>query len=172
MTALTRLPLQIVRTGASLGLELARFVERRVRGGDEERAAPPASRPSPSSPTTARTPAARPTPAKSPEQAAREAAPESPTPLAAPEPAEPQPEFAERHLDTADEQVASFGPATDAGATITVAAPWSGYDDMGAASVVERVRASDDTTKALVLLYERQGKNRKTVLAAAGGGPA
>ena len=159
MTALVRLPFRLVRAGASLGLDAVRFVDRRVRGEEQAPPAPPASTPMP--PSIRDTAPVTPDPA----EAAAAAAPRAPEP---PMPDGVQPEFEERHIDTEAEEVASFGPEADAGATITVAAPWSGYDKMGAQDVVERVRDADDATKAAVVLYESQGRNRKTVLAAAG----
>ena len=161
MTALVRLPFRLVRAGASLGLEAVRFVDRRVRGEEQAPPAPPASTPMP--PSIVDTAPVTPDPA----EAAADAAPRAPEPPQVPDGV--QPEFEERHIDAEAEEVASFGPEADAGATVTVAAPWSDYDDMGAQDVVERVRDADDTTKAAVVLYESQGRNRKTVLAAAGG---
>ena len=65
------------------------------------------------------------------------------------------------------EQVASFGPSDDPGSTIEVHAPWPGYDEHSAAEVVKRVRSGDEATRAVVLLYERSHKARKSVIAAA-----
>lgn len=184
MTGLVKLPFRLARTGVSLGLEVARFVDRQVRGGsgDAARPASPQQREQQrSQPGTAngRATSARTSPP--PQQAA--AAPSPPTraqqapedfvvpPSAQPAPPSdaPQPEFQERHIDAEAEEVASFGPEEDAGAQVTIGAPWPEYDGMGAQDVVARVRDADDTTKAMVLLYERQGKNRRTVVAAAGG---
>ena len=47
--------------------------------------------------------------------------------------------------------------------------PWEGYDSDSAAEIVRRVRAADDATKAVVLLYEGHHKGRRTVLDAAHG---
>ena len=46
--------------------------------------------------------------------------------------------------------------------------PWPGYASMNAPEIIDRVRVSDDTVKAVVLLYERSHRARKTVLRAAG----
>ena len=82
----------------------------------------------------------------------------SPAPVApAPEP----------HVSSEPETVASFGPADSPGATLEVDPPWPGYDDHSAAEVVKRVRAGDEATRAVVLLYERTHKQRKSVIAAA-----
>jgi hypothetical protein len=52
-------------------------------------------------------------------------------------------------------------------ATIAVDTPWADYDDMTAADIVKRLRRSDEATKAVVLLYERANKGRKSVVDAA-----
>jgi hypothetical protein len=69
------------------------------------------------------------------------------------------------------EEVASFGPAEDPGARIHVDAPWPDYDQHPASEVVKRVRMGDDATRAVVLLYERTHKARKSVIAAAEASP-
>ena len=51
-------------------------------------------------------------------------------------------------------------------ATIAVDAPWDGYDEMKATEIAKRVRKADAATKAVVRLYERANKQRKSVLAA------
>ena len=48
-------------------------------------------------------------------------------------------------------------------------APWSGYDTQPAAAIVARIRAADEATKAVALLYERGHKGRVSVIRAAGG---
>src|SRR5829696_2655245 len=100
----------------------------------------------------------------------------SPAPTAPPEPP-PAPEAEllgdePTHVSREAETVASFGPADDPAPTIDVHAPWSGYDDQPAAEIVKRVRAADEATKAVVLLYERGHKSRSSVIRAAGGQPA
>jgi hypothetical protein len=47
-----------------------------------------------------------------------------------------------------------------------VDAPWDGYDRMRAADIVDRLQAADEATRAVVRLYEAQGKARSSVLAA------
>jgi len=52
--------------------------------------------------------------------------------------------------------------------TVHVGAPWEGYDRMRAADIVARLRSADAATRAVVRLYEQQGKARSSVLAATG----
>lgn len=69
-----------------------------------------------------------------------------------------------------DEVVAEFaepGAEDGAGAQIEVEAPWDGYDAMAAQAVVDRIAESGPEQLAVVELYERFHKNRRTVLAAA-----
>ena len=69
----------------------------------------------------------------------------------------------------ADEDAAmSLGTATP-GATLRVDAPWEGYEKMRAPDIVTRLKASDDTVKAIVRLYEGTHKKRKSILDATGG---
>jgi hypothetical protein len=75
------------------------------------------------------------------------------------------------HIDTEPTVVESFGPADDVGdvgGTITVDEPWDGYADQPASAIVTRLRDADLATKAVVALYERGHKNRRTVLKATG----
>jgi hypothetical protein len=55
------------------------------------------------------------------------------------------------------------------GAVVHVDEPWPGYAAMNAPEIIDRLRVSDDAVKAVVLLYERSHRARKTVLRAAGG---
>ena len=87
----------------------------------------------------------------------------------APASAAPEPP---RHVSSEPETVASFGPADAPGATLDVQAPWPGYDTHPAAEVVKRVRQGDEATRAVVLLYERSHKARKSVIAAAEAPPS
>jgi hypothetical protein len=106
------------------------------------------------------------------EAAARpEPRPRRPTPVRRPEPPEPEAErLGERpaHISSGAEEVASFGPADDPSAQVEVEPPWPGYAEQPAAAIVARVRAADEATKAVVLMYERRHKKRRTVLQAAG----
>jgi hypothetical protein len=98
-------------------------------------------------------------------------------PVVTPEPPEPvaatidfdapsEEELARRHVDSEPELAYESGPADDVGAEVHVEAPWEGYDRMRAADIVARLRAADDATRAVVRLYEQQGKARSSVLAA------
>ena len=67
---------------------------------------------------------------------------------------------------------ASSPPADEPGSTLEVQAPWPNYDEHPASEVVKRVRAGDEATRAVVLLYERTHKRRKSVIAAAETAPS
>lgn len=179
MTSLVRLPLTITRSAVGLGFDAVRLVSRLVTGGGEDatttvRDATAAA--APPKPTTGTGTPRRAPSATNGNGTATTAAPkvEDVSPLdtsepapppagAAPLPTEPEP----AHVDTEAEEVASFGPADDVGATIQVDEPWDGYDEAPARDVVARLRDADLATKAAVLLYEQQGKGRQTVLEAA-----
>jgi hypothetical protein len=75
-------------------------------------------------------------------------------------------ELAPRHVDSEPALAYESGPADDVGAEVHVDVPWEGYDRMRAADIVARLRAADDATRAVVRLYEQQGKARSSVLAA------
>ena len=51
-------------------------------------------------------------------------------------------------------------------ATIRIDAPWDGYDTMKAGDIVERLRTADATVKAIVRLYEQNGRKRKSIVTA------
>jgi hypothetical protein len=112
----------------------------------------------------ARRPAARPSGAR------RRTRPQAPRPVAeAPAPG-PEAELlgdVPTHVSRNAEPVASFGPSGDPAASLEVQAPWPRYDEHTATEVVKRVRAGDEATRAVVLLYERTHKQRKSVIAAA-----
>jgi hypothetical protein len=72
------------------------------------------------------------------------------------------------HVDSEPILVYESGPADDVGAVVHVDAPWDGYDRMRATDIVARLRSADAATRAIVRLYEQQGKARSSVLAAAG----
>jgi hypothetical protein len=77
-------------------------------------------------------------------------------------------ELAPAHIDSDPALAYEAGPADDVGAEVHVDAPWDGYDRMRAADIVARLRSADDATRAVVRLYEQQGKARSSVLAATG----
>jgi hypothetical protein len=96
--------------------------------------------------------------------------PEPPEPVAAPVDfdAPSDEELVPRHVDSEPTLSYEAGPAEDVGATVHVDAPWDGYDRMRATEIVARLRSADAATRAVVRLYERQGKARSSVLAASG----
>ena len=77
--------------------------------------------------------------------------------------AAPQPR--ERTPTEPDALVETEGSATPH-ATIRIDAPWEGYDAMKAGDIVARLRGEDPTVKAIVRLYEQNGRKRKSILAA------
>jgi hypothetical protein len=82
----------------------------------------------------------------------------------APEPAEPA------HLDIDDElvqEVADPGAEDGAGAQVSIAEPWSGYRELRAADVIERLAAASPAELAAIELYELSSRKRRTVVAAA-----
>jgi hypothetical protein len=82
----------------------------------------------------------------------------------APEPTEPA------HLDTEDElvgEVADAGAEDGAGAQVRIAEPWSGYRELRAADVIERLPTASPEELAAIELYELASRKRQTVVAAA-----
>ena len=75
-------------------------------------------------------------------------------------------ELAPAHVDSEPVVAYEAGPSDDVGAEVHVDVPWEGYDSMRANEIVARLRAADDATRAVVRLYESQGKARSSVLAA------
>jgi hypothetical protein len=75
-------------------------------------------------------------------------------------------ELAPTHIDSETVVAYEAGPADDVGAEVHVDPPWDGYDRMRAADIVDRLRAADEAMRAVVRLYEAQGKARSSVLAA------
>jgi hypothetical protein len=139
-------PTPSAEAGAAAG---ARREAERV-AADEAAARRPAARPSGA---RRRTPRPRPAPAPAP-------SPGRDAELLGDEPA---------HVSTDAAPVASFGPGDEPGATLVVEPPWPNYDAHPAAEIIRRVRAGDEATRAVVLLYERGHKARKSVIAAAEG---
>jgi hypothetical protein len=58
------------------------------------------------------------------------------------------------------------GAADGAGSDLRVAEPWPGYDRMKADEVIDRVGAASAEELAVIELYERQERDRRTVVAA------
>jgi len=75
-------------------------------------------------------------------------------------------ELTPSHVDSEPVVAYESGPADDVGAQVHVDAPWDGYDRMRAADIVDRLQVADEATRAVVRLYEAQGKARSSVLAA------
>lgn len=74
---------------------------------------------------------------------------------------------AERAVDPATEAVETEGSAAP-GANLRVDEPWPNYGKMKAPDIVDRLRTSDEATKAVVRLYEQTHKKRKSILDATG----
>jgi hypothetical protein len=169
MHTLLRLPLILLEVALRGGAGALRDIVK-LLGGDGDEARPPAPAPGRPDPRhDAEVVAAQEARAR---RARRRAAP-APAPAPAPEPV-PAPEAEllgeePAHVSRGDEAVASFGPADDPSATLNVQAPWEDYDAQPAAEIAERVRAADEATKAVVLLYEQSHKARASVIRAAGG---
>jgi outer membrane biosynthesis protein TonB len=182
MTSLITLPirlsLEITVRAAKLGIGVVRAVAGALETDKAEQRAPWPVEDVPVAPAPTNGRAAAPAPEPPP--------PPEPPPLPeAPPPREPPPapqhveapidfdapaeeELAPRHVDTDATIAYEAGPAEDVGAAIHVEAPWEGYDQMKAAEIVKRLRSANDATRAVARLYERQGKARASVLAAAG----
>jgi len=172
MHTLLRLPLILLEMALRQGAGAVRDILRLVAGGGEDESpSAPAERPAPArrdaeavgaQEARARRPEARPRnagrrrPATPPERSGDEASGRGRV--------EPP-----AHVSAGAETVASFGPADDPSPAIDVRAPWDGYDAHSAAEIIKRVRATDEATKAVVLLYERGHKGRASVIRAAGG---
>jgi hypothetical protein len=189
MNTLLRLPFSVaettVRTGLSIAtvpLKVASAPLRLVQGvlsGDDDASPEPATYrvsqappPSVASAATTAPPVPRPATARPPR--VTPVAPPAPAAARAPAPPSPGPEAellgdVPAHVDRAATPVASFGPADDASATLSVEAPWDGYDRLTATEIVGRLRGADEAVKAVVLLYERQHRARRSILDAAGG---
>ena len=169
MHTLLRLPLILLelalRQGAGAVKDILRLV---AGGGEDESPSAPAERPDPvRARRDAEAVAAQEARARRPEARPRNAARRRPVTQPAPAPApEAEPSA---HVSAGAESVASFGPAGDPSADVDVQAPWDGYDAHPAAEVIKRVRAADEATRAVVLLYERGHKGRASVIRAAGG---
>jgi hypothetical protein len=100
----------------------------------------------------------------------------APAPPAFDQPAEPAPaapaldEPAEpAHVSEEPELVSEFaepGAEDGAGASVTIAEPWPGYDQMPAGRVVARLAGATPAELAAVQLYESSNRDRQTVRAA------
>jgi hypothetical protein len=181
MHTLFRLPLILLEMALRQGAGAVKDILRLVTGGGDDGERPFATAPDPGAArraaetvaaeeARARRPAARPRTAtrRRPAPAPAPAAPPAPVPAPEAELLGEEPAHVSREAET----VASFGPADDPSPNLEVLAPWPGYDDQPAAEILKRVRAADEATRAVVLLYERGHKRRASVVKAAGGQPA
>jgi hypothetical protein len=80
------------------------------------------------------------------------------------EPAEPAHVSEEPELVS---ELAEPGAEDGAGASITIAEPWPGYDQMQAKQVISRLAAATPAELAAIQLYESSNRDRQTVRAAA-----
>ena len=179
MHTLLRLPLILLELALRGGAGALKDILRLVSGGSAEAERPyvpsPEAEAEAAAAASARRDAERLAAAEAAARrpAARPSAARRRTRPAAPRPVEPAPEPSPpAHVSSEPEAVASFGPADAPGAMLEVAAPWEGYDQHSAAEVVKRVRSGDDATRAVVLLYERSHKARKSIIAAAEASPS
>jgi hypothetical protein len=153
MPDLLRLPLR----AAALALAPTRFAVKTVWGllhpGDADERPPAATAPVPEPAPTA-PPQTRPQPRRPPPspKAARRAARHEPTRGQA---------AALRERQREREQAAG-GPGP--GPEITVAEPWSGYEQMGEEAILDRLVGADQAVRAAVRLYESVNAGRTQVL--------
>jgi hypothetical protein len=63
-------------------------------------------------------------------------------------------------------EVAEPGAEDGAGAELEVDQPWEGYNDLTAEEAIARIGGADAAELAVIELYERSHKQRRTVLAA------
>lgn len=151
MTRLLRLPARLAGAAAGAArstLQLAEAAAEAAIGrvcdrghGDGERAPAPAAPPAPPAADLS----------------------EPPPPTAVPEPTRGQ--AARIRAERRAAEQTEDGP----GARIRVDEPWPGYSKMNAPEIVDRLRSADAAVKAVVALYERRHRKRKTVIEAAGG---
>jgi hypothetical protein len=148
-----RLPLEITVRAAKLGVDVLRAVTGLLEHDSADERAPwPEAE------------VAQPQPQAEPIVVEDLIVPEPPAPEIIEAAAAPPP--APAHVDSEPELAYEAGPAADVGAEVHVDAPWDGYDQMRAADIVTRLKGADDATRAVVRLYEQQGKARSSVLAA------
>jgi hypothetical protein len=160
---------ELARTAVAIGEVVGEAAVRRVRERRDDTSSErvPASAPSPQPPAPARpmrterpAPVA---PAAEPEPLAVVPDPELEPLASVPEPTRGQAarlREREREAERTDDSP---------GAQVRVDEPWPGYAAMNAPEIIDRVRAADDeAVRAIVALYERSHRKRKTVLRAAG----
>ena len=146
-----RLPLEITYRAAKLGVEVVRTVAGLLEHDSADQRAPWPAEEDVSAP-----PVAEPVAVEEVEHI------EAPVDFDAPS----EEELAPAHVDSEPVVAYEAGPSDDVGAHVHVDPPWEGYDRMRAVDIVDRLRAADEATRAVVRLYEAQGKARSSVLAA------
>ena len=166
------LGLSVARRGVGLGFDVAKVVAGLVLPG--QRSADDTVRAMPTAPL-------RPDPRAhaGPAPSVTPPTPPPPPPGArpAPPPDEPPPPGLEgRYVgpeggppgDLPDEEaelVAEVGDPNEVGASVHVEGePFPGYDALRAPEIVARLQDADESTRAIVRLYEQSNKQRKTVL--------
>jgi hypothetical protein len=170
--SVARLPITLVEQGLSVAGSAVRLVGRVAdRGGDGAQDTPWP----PPEPADVAPPVVAPDVDAVVDAAVEAAPPPEPTPVEVPaesgraaglEPDPPEPvHVSEEPVLVAE--VAEAGAEDGAGAELSVAEPWDGYDAMTAAEIRRRLREADAATAAAVRLYEAANKGRSTVLAAA-----
>ena len=87
-----------------------------------------------------------------------------PTPTPPPPPSPPEPAHVDREAVVVVES-ADSGAADGAGAEVSVAEPWDGYDALTAKDVMAQLATADPALLAIVRLYESAHRKRRTVLA-------
>jgi hypothetical protein len=152
VSSLVTLPLRLGLRVAGIVLHPVVKVAEQVFGGSQNGAPPEREAPPQAVPAPRRTPAPPPAPPR--------AEPES----RADEPPEPV-HVSEEPVVVAE--VADQGAEEGAGAQVTVAEPWEGYSRMKAADVIDRLAVATPEEIAVVQLYERTHRRRKTVVEAA-----
>jgi hypothetical protein len=160
---LPKLVTDFAATAVRNSMQFVDSVVERVRAARAGEAKPTAERP----PAPTRAPRSASTPRR-PRPARTEAPPAAPPPPdpapvdVVPEPTPGQAASIRAERRQAEQTEDSPGPE------VHVDEPWPGYASMNAPEIIDRLRVSDDAVKAVVLLYERDHRARKTVLRAAG----
>jgi len=163
-----RLPKKVTDFAATAVRTSLQFVEdtvERVRAGRGGEARPVPEPPPSRDPTPASAPVPRRPRAATPEAPVAAPPPPAPDPppiAVVPEPTRGQAARIRAERRETEQTEGSPGPE------IHVDEPWPGYASMNAPEIIDRLRVSDDAVKAVVVLYERSHRARKTVLRAAG----
>ena len=142
------------RLGVGLGVDVVKAVAARVLpGGSDDDTV----RPMPAAPPRDEPHARQ---GSVPEVSVPTRPPPPPSARPAPPPVEPPP-----IPDEEAELVAAVGDPNEVGATVHVEGePFPGYDALRAPEVIARLQDSDESTRAIVRLYEQSNKQRRTIL--------